>query len=154
VKPWLRNLLLVVLAVAVLAGVAVVSFTLGLRAAAQPAAFMAAGGADDEGGPRISMQRGGQQGERMFAFGRGGFQPFGRGGDGGNDERIEGGMSRFSFSQAGYGSDHHFTARVFFSLLRLTLMVAVIGALVLGVVAFFRTGGWRPAAAPARRTRR
>ena len=151
-KPWLRNLLLVVLAVAVLAGVAVVSFSLGLRAAAQPAAFMAAGGADDDGGPRISMQRGGQQGERMFVFGRGGFHPLGRGGD--NDARFEGGMSRFSFSQAGYGSDHHFTARVLFSLLRLTLTVAVIGALVLGVVAFFRTGGWRPAAAPSRRTRR
>lgn len=144
-KPWLRNLLLVVLALAVLAGVAVVSFSLGLRAATQPAAFAAAGGADEDGTPRIIMQRGGEDGPRIFAWGRGGFQPFGRGGD--NDAPFEGGMSRFSFG------DSRFHARVLFSILRLALTVAVIGALVLGVVAFFRTGGWRPAAA-VRRTRR
>ena len=145
-KPWLRNLLLVVLALAVLGGVAAVSYTLGARNAAQPAAFAAFG--DEEGGGRIVVQQGGEDGPRMFSFGRGGFGPFGRGGGGSSDERFEG-MSRFSF-----GADQNFTARVLFSILRLALTVAVIGALVLGVVAFFRTGGWRPAAAPARRSRR
>jgi hypothetical protein len=147
VKPWLRNLLLVVLAVAVLAGVAVASFSLGLRAAAQPAAFAAAGGADDEGGPRITMQRGGEDGRRVFSLGRGGFQPFARGG--GDEGRVE--LSGQPFMNRG----GRFHGMVFFSLARLALTVAVIGALVLGVVAFFRTGGWRSAAAaPARRTRR
>jgi hypothetical protein len=146
VKPWLRNLLIVVLALVVLGGVAAVSFGLGLRAAAHPAAFATFGGGDGEEGGRIVVQQGGEEGSRMFNWGRGGFQPFGRGGD--NDERFE--SSRFLM---GSGSNHHFTARVLFSLLRLAFTVAVIGALVLGVVAFFRTGGWRPAA-PARRTRR
>jgi hypothetical protein len=141
VKPWLRNLLLVVLAVAVLAGVAVASFSLGLRAAAQPAAFAA------EGGPRITMQRGGEDGRRVFSLGRGGFQPFARGG--GDEGRVE--LSGQPFMNRG----GRFHGMVFFSLARLALTVAVIGALVLGVVAFFRTGGWRSAAAaPARRTRR
>jgi hypothetical protein len=143
VKPWLRNLLIVVLALAVLGGVAVVSFSLGARHAAQPA-FAAFG--EEQGGGRIVVQRGGEGGSRVFSWGRGGFLPFARmSGDEGRADQA----GQFTMNRSG-----RFYGMVLFSLARLALTVAVIGALVLGVVAFFRTGGWRPAAAPARRGRR
>lgn len=165
-KPWLRSLLIVVLAVAVLAGVAAVSFTLGLRAGAQPRALGAGG--DGEGpagegpageGPAFAAPSDGEDGPRLFMQG-GGRMGFGWGG--GQD-----GSGRMNFGWGG-GEDgirgeqfmmmrqngQFQVARIAFLLLRLALTVLVVGALVLGVVAFFRTGGWQRAEAPARRTRR
>lgn len=129
----LRNLLIVVLAVLVLVTVAGVSYQLGVRQARElnPAVARfdgdAARGQFGRGMPGFSMYaERGQDGGRAFVFGMG-AREFDRG------------------HLAGFP-----VARLSMLLIGATLF----GMLVLGTIAFFRTGGWQPQASAAQPSRR
>ena len=131
-RPVLRNLLIVALAILVLITVAAVSYKLGVRHASNftPAVARLEGGSGEFGGlggPSFGAYSGGDEdGGRAFFFGRGAR----------HFERTY--LMRFPVAR----------------FLPLLIGATLFGMLALGVVAFFRTGGWRPVAASAAQTSR
>ncbi len=132
-RPWLRTLLIVVLAGVVLAAVVGAGYKLGERHAgiSNPAIARL----DNEGlrhpfgarsGPGFGIYAGGgEDGERGLALNMG---------------AKELGRPHMGLPFARFGM--------------LLIGATLFGMLVLGVVAFFRTGGWRPAAANAAQSSR
>lgn len=129
-----RNLLFVAIAVVLLFGVAAVSYSLGARHAG---AWLAGPSFQNHG-----MLRG------LFV---GGFGDFDQG-----KPSDEGGIDRGRFGiqindrQMGHGR----WAGVAHMVLRLAIGAVLFGMLVMGTIAFFRTGGWRPASASTTQTSR
>lgn len=132
-KPWVKNLMLAAVALVVLLGVATFAYSLGARNTLA---------ALDDGRERPMMQEGGGQ-----------FGPFMRGGGEGERHEVFGG---FSIPRGRMMGGHGFGGHGVLMALRLLVPALLFGMLVLGVIAFFRTGGWRPAeaAAPAKRRKR
>ena len=131
-RPAVRNLVIVALAVLVLVTVAAVSYKLGARHASNfsPAAARFEAGRTQfggAGGPGFgAYAERGEDGGRAFVFGMG--------------ARDLGRMHPARFPVARF--------------VPLLIGATLFGMLVLGVVAFFRTGGWRLATASAAQTSR
>ena len=132
-RPWLKTLLIVVLAAVVLVAVAGAAYKLGERRAGVSSPAIAR--LDNEGlrppfgarsGPGFGFYAGGgKDGDRGFVLNMGG---------------RELGRPHMGLPLARFGM--------------LLVGTTLLGMLVLGVVAFFRTVGWRPAMVNAQSSRR
>lgn len=135
-RPWLRVTLFVVVAAVILVAVGAAAYSLGTRNAADfgPRNSQidrgdfdgpAQGGRGPQGDQDSQSPRDNQEGPA-----RDGRSAFG-------DNQPQAFFRSNSQRGAGFGSPLAW-------LLRAVIGVALLGMLVLGTVAFFRTGGWRP----------
>lgn len=133
-RPWLRTLLIVLLAAVVLATVAGAAYKLGQRHA----------GTYNPAIARLDNEA------LRHPFGSRGGSGFGLYADGG-EERERGFV--FSMGTRELGRSH-MRGLPLAHLGMLLIGATLFGMLVLGTIAFFRTGGWRPAMASATQSSR